>query len=310
MSIDKFLKELDRAQKALKSLEGTFAQVHFNPDDPRSINAAILKMEAEVDRRVSYSRGNSFVAELVAAVKAGFAEQIREKAAQHRAEQQSSEDYDDMAADAMILRQIENTVDDLKWAEHNTFNRHIKRLSQLLHSEGLASDTDELLEKVDLPKFLEESHETQGGMVGSAHLVWPDEHEQQLGLTIALIDKMATEDRFADNFSHVFFYDRNFTRCLQNMTGQMIVPFARDYIDHVKSIKGIEETAALPQRVGDPNARKVFVVHGHDEGARESVARFLERLNFEAFGCPVAYGYTQRHFALVYLVHKLILRFG
>jgi hypothetical protein len=28
--------------------------------------------------------------------------------------------------------------------------------------------------------------------------------------------------------------------------------------------------------------RKVFVVHGHDDGARESVARFLERANFEA----------------------------
>lgn len=33
--------------------------------------------------------------------------------------------------------------------------------------------------------------------------------------------------------------------------------------------------AAAPQR-------KVFVVHGHDEGARETVARFLERLDFEA----------------------------
>ncbi len=29
-------------------------------------------------------------------------------------------------------------------------------------------------------------------------------------------------------------------------------------------------------------SRKVFVVHGHDEGVRETVARFLERLGFEA----------------------------
>ena len=27
--------------------------------------------------------------------------------------------------------------------------------------------------------------------------------------------------------------------------------------------------------------RKIFVVHGHDEGAREAVARFLERIGFE-----------------------------
>jgi predicted nucleotide-binding protein len=31
-----------------------------------------------------------------------------------------------------------------------------------------------------------------------------------------------------------------------------------------------------------PPSRKVFVVHGHDEGPRESVARFIEKLGFEA----------------------------
>jgi predicted nucleotide-binding protein len=31
-----------------------------------------------------------------------------------------------------------------------------------------------------------------------------------------------------------------------------------------------------------PIARKAFVVHGHDEGAREAVARFLERNGFKA----------------------------
>lgn len=31
----------------------------------------------------------------------------------------------------------------------------------------------------------------------------------------------------------------------------------------------------------EPAARKVFVVHGHDEGAREAVARHVERLGFE-----------------------------
>lgn len=30
-----------------------------------------------------------------------------------------------------------------------------------------------------------------------------------------------------------------------------------------------------------PRSRRVFVVHGHDEGAREAVARFLEKLGFE-----------------------------
>lgn len=33
--------------------------------------------------------------------------------------------------------------------------------------------------------------------------------------------------------------------------------------------------------VTQSRSRRVFVVHGHDEGARESIARFLERIGFE-----------------------------
>lgn len=37
-----------------------------------------------------------------------------------------------------------------------------------------------------------------------------------------------------------------------------------------------EAAAAMPK----PRSNRVFVVHGHDEGARETLARFLERLGF------------------------------
>jgi predicted nucleotide-binding protein len=58
-----------------------------------------------------------------------------------------------------------------------------------------------------------------------------------------------------------------------------------------QAVSGLEEEIAeresstskpavvAPQRALE---RKVFVVHGHDEGAREAVARFLERIGFEA----------------------------
>jgi len=39
--------------------------------------------------------------------------------------------------------------------------------------------------------------------------------------------------------------------------------------------------AATPAREVFQPSRKVFVVHGHDEGAREKIARFLERAGFE-----------------------------
>ncbi|WCF12977.1 nucleotide-binding protein [Edwardsiella piscicida] len=37
-----------------------------------------------------------------------------------------------------------------------------------------------------------------------------------------------------------------------------------------------------PDHVNSPLSKKVFIVHGHDEGSREKVARFLERLGLEA----------------------------
>jgi predicted nucleotide-binding protein len=46
-----------------------------------------------------------------------------------------------------------------------------------------------------------------------------------------------------------------------------------------------EVSASSPsQTISEPQVfdRKVFVVHGHDEGAREAIARFLERIGFEA----------------------------
>jgi len=40
--------------------------------------------------------------------------------------------------------------------------------------------------------------------------------------------------------------------------------------------------SVMPAHEKGSASRKVFIVHGHDEGAREAVARFLERIEFEA----------------------------
>ncbi len=45
------------------------------------------------------------------------------------------------------------------------------------------------------------------------------------------------------------------------------------------ALEGIETTSALENKA--VHSDRVFVVHGHDEGARESVARFLEKLGLE-----------------------------
>jgi Predicted nucleotide-binding protein containing TIR-like domain len=81
--------------------------------------------------------------------------------------------------------------------------------------------------------------------------------------------------------SHTSYYaGNNITANIQNLVSQMFVTFARGYIDCVKGATGASEPTLLPERSG-PAARKVFIAHGYDEGGRESVARFLDQLDFD-----------------------------
>ncbi|MBF8733124.1 nucleotide-binding protein [Pseudomonas guariconensis] len=49
-----------------------------------------------------------------------------------------------------------------------------------------------------------------------------------------------------------------------------------DYVNREGTVSMTRQDAV------EPMSRRVFVVHGHDDGSREMVARFLERLGFEA----------------------------
>jgi len=52
----------------------------------------------------------------------------------------------------------------------------------------------------------------------------------------------------------------------------MTIPFVRDYKIYVLNHGEVEPI------LNKPLSNRIFIVHGHEEGARESVARFLERL--------------------------------
>lgn len=88
---------------------------------------------------------------------------------------------------------------------------------------------------------------------------------------------------------------------LDNGPWSMLGPAAlRDVITYLESgkraslallnqaIQGLEEKieeddhgAEMARATPSVLSRKVFIVHGHDDGARESVARFLEKVDFE-----------------------------
>lgn len=84
--LDKLQKELKHAQKALKELDGEIAQVSFDPNDPASINSAIVSMERMVDERVGQYAKNELVAPIIDEAKEVFKNAIIEKASQARLE--------------------------------------------------------------------------------------------------------------------------------------------------------------------------------------------------------------------------------
>lgn len=176
-----------------------------------------------------------------------------------------------------IFREINNAVLDLQNSQLQTYERPLKKLAQLLRHTDLEPYNEELTKEVDLDAFIEESEKTGGSMVGSAQLAWPDDPKKTMGLTLLLIEKLANDPSYATNFGHHFFYSgRKIIAGIHALTGQLIIPFVRDYKNYVQS-KGSTETV-----LKSPFSRKIFIVHGHDDGARETVARFLERIGLEA----------------------------
>ena len=279
--LDKLQKQLEEASKAFEALDGEITTIQFSPSDQASVEAAISDMERAIDGRVAQFSGNPFVDQVSAKLKAKYQEQILERAMIAKGQELTGKTNAEVPQQS-LFRQIENTVMDLRRSGHNTFDRHIKNLARLLHSPSLESLNRELSENVDLDAWLQAGSASRGGMVGSAKLPWPDEPKKQLGLVLRLVDRFAENPEEATHFSLTFYYSgARIDNNIQSMVAQVIVPFARDYIDYVKAATGATEGALLPLST-EPAARKAFVVHGHDEGAREAVARFLERIGFEA----------------------------
>lgn len=172
--------QLDEAQEAFAELDGEIATISFNAADPASVDAAILDMQRAIDAKMARFDGNEMVESAVGEVKANFRDQILAQAAEARSAEEMK--VADKHVDQATLRQIENTITDLRRAEYKSFGRHIKKLSRLLHSEDLDSISSELTTGVDLDQWIEAGDKTQGGMIGSAELEWPPDPKQEIGM--------------------------------------------------------------------------------------------------------------------------------
>lgn len=180
-----------------------------------------------------------------------------------------------MTATADLFVQINNAVMDLQAAHLQSYERPVKTLGLLLRHEDLEKSNKVLTKGLDVDAFLERSYATQGGMAGSASLVWPEQQEEILGLTLLLIWKCADEPKFMFDFGHIFFNcGGKIIDEIHQINRQLIIPFVRDYKAYV-----LNRGKVTPKLI-HPLSNKIFIVHGHDGEARETVARFLGSIGF------------------------------
>lgn len=83
MGLDKFIAELDQAQKAIASLDGEIAVVPFNMESDDEFELEIEKYYAKIDERVEPWKDNEMVQSLVAGVKKQSKDYLLEKRAEY-----------------------------------------------------------------------------------------------------------------------------------------------------------------------------------------------------------------------------------
>lgn len=188
-----------------------------------------------------------------------------------------------MAVD--LFKKIDNTVIDLQASHGQTYDGLLKKLAQLLRHEDLERFNSVLTKNVDFEDFLVDSHATSLGMRGTSNLQWTGNDEYDLGLKYILVQKIGNDPDFASSFAYEFFSSRDnkMISCIHSLVRGLIIPFVRDYKDYIASSSQLETKPKVYENkmIAQAN-KKIFVVHGHDDYAKEMVARFLEKNDFEA----------------------------
>jgi hypothetical protein len=88
--LDELQRKLDEASEALKALDGPIATVNFNPNDPSSVEAAVIQIEQTIDTKIASYRGNSIVENAATQLKDRYRQEIYDRAAKARSQDQTS----------------------------------------------------------------------------------------------------------------------------------------------------------------------------------------------------------------------------
>lgn len=172
-----------------------------------------------------------------------------------------------------LFTQINNAVLDLQRAEYQTYQHPLKTLGRLLRNEALTTVNQSLTADLDLEAFLA-SQDPKRGMGGGA-INWPDDPTETLGYMLLLILRFTDDPGFMEQVSFSYSSSSKIMSGINSLVSQIIIPFVRDYKAYVYS-----EGDRIPKLIV-PSSNKIFIVHGHDELALQTLARFLEKLKLE-----------------------------
>ncbi len=82
--LDSFTRDIKEAERALRNLDGELGVVKFDPNDPSSIEAAIMEVEKLIDDRLGSFRTNPIIAPLIDGMKEQYREGIIQRASSAR----------------------------------------------------------------------------------------------------------------------------------------------------------------------------------------------------------------------------------
>lgn len=83
---DEMTRILEEAADGLKALEDEVITAEFDPDDPASVEAAIIHIDAVIDAKIARYRGNRLVEEAADAIKAECRANIFQQITDHDAD--------------------------------------------------------------------------------------------------------------------------------------------------------------------------------------------------------------------------------
>ena len=89
--LDDLQRTLAEAQRALEAVNGELGTLSFNPEDPESVEAAIIESERLVDERLGKDANNPIVGPLIVQMKDSFRTAVIEKAAAARLKGEESD---------------------------------------------------------------------------------------------------------------------------------------------------------------------------------------------------------------------------